>query len=93
MKLAKSEKFINEVNSFKSKIEKVTDENIKKDLSQTLSKLIQEVNYIDSQHNELSIQKRLPETIDSSRNTIGSYRKRLNDMLTSWEKKSKTTVI
>lgn len=86
MKLSDNEKFKKEVEIFKSKIEKITDERIRKELLQTLGKLIHEVNYIDHQHRELEIIHRLPETINSSRSAISSYRKKLNDMLASWEK-------
>jgi hypothetical protein len=90
MKLSKSETFLKEVAAYKSKIESVTDEKIKKDLSLTLGKLIQEVTYIDQQHDELSIQKRLPETVNNSRSSIGNYRKKLNRTIELWNDHQKS---
>lgn len=92
MNLSNSEIFKKEVNNFKSRIEKIDDEKIRKDLLQMLGKLIHEVNYIDHQHRELEIIHRLPETINSSRTTVSNYRKKLNDTLASWEKHTQKKV-
>ena len=86
MKISDSKQFLNEVESFRTRISLIDDDQTKKELSAILGKLIQEVNYIDFQHSELSLTKRLPENINTSRDAISKYRKKLHSVLEVWEK-------
>jgi hypothetical protein len=81
MQLANSERFKNEYNSFKEKINAVQDETVKKELNGLLKQLVAEVNAIDRIYQN-------PSTISLSstkgpdhRINLSNIRKKLADAL------------
>lgn len=81
--LENSERFKKEYRDFSDRISKLTDENLKKELSQKLTELLREVRYIDKQHEDIYVQKAIPATVPDSRSKLTELRrfidKRLKD--------------
>lgn len=75
--IEQSEKFKTEVDNFNKKIESITNENIKTELTGLLRKLIHEVRLIDTQHQELFYGKKLSSTVSDNRQRILEIRKKL----------------
>jgi hypothetical protein len=89
MLLAKSEKFLKEYKEFKTRIASVTDEKVQSDLNLLLAQLVKAITAIDSQHQELTYQQKLPDVINISRENIMNSRKKLLQLLESWERQVK----
>jgi hypothetical protein len=89
MLLSKSEQFLKEYNDFKRRISEVSDEKVKSDLSLLLSQLVKAIQSIDACHQELTYQQSLPDSINISRETVMSTRKKLIQLLDSWDRQVK----
>jgi hypothetical protein len=89
MLLAKSEKFLKEYNEFKTRIAAVSDEKVRSDLNLLLSQLVKAITAIDSQHQELSYQQKLSDVINVSRENVMNSRKKLLQLLESWDRQVK----
>lgn len=92
MLLSKSEQFLKEHNDFKARISAVTDSKVQSDLNLLLAQLVQAVKTIDSHHQELAYQQKLPDVINISRENIMNSRKRLIQLLESWERQAKAAI-
>ena len=86
MLLSKSEQFVREYNEFKQRISEITDEKVKSDTALLLSQLVKAIHSIDSHHQELTYQTRLPDVINISRETVMNTRKKIIQMLDSWDR-------
>lgn len=87
--LEKSEKFQNEYNLFKEKIENIDNDKIKNDLNILLTKLLSEVRAIDNQHRSIYERRYQPSMTDDSRSKIIEIRKKISKTLDDWEKSKK----
>jgi hypothetical protein len=84
--LENNEQFKNEFNDFKSRINKITNESLKKTLNDKLTNLLREVRTVDQSHeNLLNANQISPLTLDS-RNKIKELRILLTSRLAEWEK-------
>ena len=81
-----SEKFKTEYNSFKSRISEITNEKVKTELNGLLLLLLREVRNLDSQHQDIFINKELPASVTEIRSKIGDTRKSLLKRLEDWER-------
>jgi predicted component of type VI protein secretion system len=77
MQLSKNENFLREFRDFSSKIERVTDEGIKKELSALLNKLMLEVKAIDKQHEDMFIGNKMMDSITDHRESLLNIRKKI----------------
>ena len=83
--IERSEKFQNEYNNFSSRIDAITDENVKAELNLLLKNLVFEVRAIDKQHDELMTKHQLPSMVTELRTKIMDIRKRLSKRLEEYE--------
>lgn len=90
MLLAKSEQFLKEYNEFKTRISTVTDDKVRSDLNLLLAQLVKAIKSVDSHHQELAYQQRLPDVINISRENIMNTRKKLIQLLDSWDRQTKS---
>jgi hypothetical protein len=90
MLLSKSEQFLKEYNDFKRRISEVADEKIKSELNLLLSQLVKAIQSIDTHHQELTYQQRLPDVINISRENVMNTRKKLIQLLDSWDRQVKS---
>lgn len=86
LSLYKSERFQNELNSYKEKIEKVEDLKIKSHLENYLSKLVAQVKHLDANHEEMIFSKQIKEMSGDNREKIIEIRKVLDKSITDYFK-------
>jgi uncharacterized membrane protein YccC len=86
MQLSKNENFLREFRDFSSKIERVTDEGIKKELSALLNKLMLEVKAIDKQHEDMFISNKMMDSITDHREALSNIRKKIAAKLADCER-------
>ena len=75
LNLEKSENFQKEYNEFNEKISAVSNESVKLELQGMLQNLLKAVKYLDQQHQDLSLNNRLPTGAVDSRQNIVLIRK------------------
>ena len=81
MSLLNSDRFRNEYKQFQTQIESISDESAKKELSELLGKLVNEVRKLDSMHQELGMRPRLPTGSDETKSRIIELRKQIQTKL------------
>lgn len=79
--LPNNETFLKEREMFLEKIKNLPDGKFKQEMSDTLSKLTNEVYKIENLHEEVIFNRRIPEQISALRSNIMSYRKYLHSNL------------
>ena len=85
LNLEKSENFQKEYNAFNEKISAVSNQSVKLELQGMLQNLLKEVKYLDQQHQDLSLNNRLPTGAVDSRQNIVLIRKQLITKLRDWK--------
>ena len=85
LNLEKSENFQKEYNEFNKQISAVSNESVKLELQGMLQNLLKEVKYLDQQHQDLSLNTRLPSAAIDTRQNIVLIRKNLMSKLRDWE--------
>ena len=85
LNLEKSENFQKEYNEFNKQISAVSNESVKLELQGMLQNLLKEVKYLDQQHQDLSLNNRLPSAAIDTRQNIVLIRKNLMSKLRDWE--------
>jgi len=85
LNLEKSENFQKEYNTFNEKISAVSNESVRLELQGMLQNLLKEVKYIDQQHQDLSLNNRLPSGAIDTRQNIILIRKNLMNKLRDWK--------
>ena len=85
LNLEKSENFQKEYNEFNKQISTVSNESVRLELQGMLQNLLKEVRYIDQQHQDLSLNNRLPAGAIDSRQNVVLIRKNLISKLRDWE--------
>ena len=85
LNLEKSENFQKEYNEFNEKISAVSNESVKLELQGMLQNLLKAVKYLDQQHQDLSLNNRLPTGAVDSRQNIVLIRKNLINKLRDWK--------
>ena len=84
--LENSEKFKTEFNDFKSRINKITNDSLKKTLSDKLTNLLREIRTVDQAHENIFNANQISSVTVDSRNKIKELRIFLLERLTEWEK-------
>ena len=88
LNLEKSENFQKEYNEFNENISAFSNESVKLELQGMLQNLLKEVKYIDQQHQDLSLNNRLPSGAIDTRQNIVLIRKQLINKLRDWKEVS-----
>lgn len=81
MQLSKSPRFLQEYEDFKNKIDKISNPDKKKELTDLLNQLVNEVRALDNKHNEISQLSRLPSSVGDIRESLFNIRKTLSSRL------------
>lgn len=79
--LLRSERFQNEYNSFKTKIDAITNTSVKAELEVLLNTLVSEVKLLDSQHQDIASSKNLVTTNNDIKGKIADIRKKIDSKL------------
>lgn len=81
MKLESNEKFTKDLNRYKQALENMPTQESKNKLEYLIRTLVNEIRYLDSQHDELNISKTLPNTIIDSRTKIYEIRNKIENLI------------
>jgi hypothetical protein len=92
LSLYKSEKFQNEVRSFKDRISKVDDLKLKTNLENQINKLESIVKSLDSQFEEMIYSKQIGSNSNDTRSRISDIRKFIDSKLLDFEKAKKLSI-
>lgn len=85
MLLSQNDRFQKELKEFRSKIESITDVQIKEQLQNLLSKLIKNVRDLDDCHKQLYTTNKLPVSVNETKSSILELRQELAKKLKEWE--------
>jgi hypothetical protein len=86
LELIKSQRFQTEYQTYQSKIEKISDENIKNQATVLLKTLVVEIKKLDSQHQDMFSGNQIPMGLGDARNNITSIRKKIDRLCKDCEK-------
>ena len=78
LSIEKSEKFQKELNDWTMQLEKVTNENVKKEISLLLNNLVKQVRLLDNCHNDLGTTNRISTNTLEFRQAILEIRKAIH---------------
>lgn len=92
LSLYNSEKFQNEVRSFKDRISKVDDLKLKTNLENQINKLESIVKSLDSQFEEMIYSKQIGSNSNDTRSRISDIRKFIDSKLLDFEKAKKLSI-
>jgi hypothetical protein len=84
--LENSERFKTEFNDWRSRINNVTNDQVKTELNEKLNQLLREVRAVDQQHRDILMAKQLPNMIADSRTTLTDLRQSITRQLEDYEK-------
>ena len=84
LSLYNSEKFQKELKIYKEQIEKISDDTVKKNVENLISKLISEVKRLDSQHEEMIINRQMSSSGQDFKTKITEIRKSIDKKLKDW---------
>lgn len=88
LNLEKSENFQTEYKMFNDKISAISNESVRLELQGMLQNLLKEIRYLDQQHQDLSLNNRLPAGAIDTRQNITLIRKNLMNKLRDWKESS-----
>jgi hypothetical protein len=77
MRLEKNERFVKEYSEFDRKISKISDDRIKKDMTQLLNQLLGEVRELDRKHQDLVISANVLSNATENREKLQTIRKKI----------------
>jgi hypothetical protein len=86
LELIKSPRFQTEYQMYHTKIEKITNDDIKNQATILLKKLVNEVKNLDNQHQEMFSGNQLPMGLGDVRSGIVNIRKKLDTLLRDYER-------
>jgi hypothetical protein len=86
LELIKSQRFQEEYQTYQTKIEKISDENIKNQATVLLKTLVNEIKKLDSQHQDMFSGNQIPMGLGDARNNITSIRKKIDKICKDCEK-------
>jgi hypothetical protein len=81
MQLSKSPKFLQEYEEFKNKINKISNPDKKRELTDLLNQLVNEVRALDNKHAEITQFSKLPSSVSDIRENLFNIRKTLSNRL------------
>lgn len=85
LNLEKSENFQTEYKMFNDKISAISDESVRLEMQGMLQNLLKEIRHLDQQHQDLSLNNRLPTGAVDTRQNITLIRKSLMNKLRDWK--------
>jgi len=85
MLLSQNEKFLNEYSNFKTRIEKIQNEQQKSDLMGLLNEMVSTVKDIDKKHELLAMRSKMPTPGDDPRTKLFDLRKKIDLRLREYE--------
>lgn len=85
LSLIKSKHFLKEYTDFQTRISKITNEPLKKELSGLMGKLLGEVKVLDSHHHDLVNTNHLPAISSDVKSNITEIRKTITRKLADYE--------
>lgn len=86
LSLYNSERFQNELKTYKEQIDRVTDLRIKSQLENHLAKLVSQVKHLDTHHEEMIFTKQIKEMSGENRDKILDIRKFLDKTIRDYYK-------
>jgi hypothetical protein len=84
--LVKSERFQSEYTLYQSRVNMISNEEVKRQAEILLRSLVNEVTKLDNQHQEMFSRNQMPTTVGDVRGGILAIRKKLDTLVTDWEK-------
>jgi hypothetical protein len=88
LELIKSSRFQEEYKTYRTKIDTITDTNIRSQAETLLNNLVNEVRKIDKQHQEMFSGNQVPMALGDVRTGVISLRKKLDTLLKDWANQS-----
>lgn len=86
LSLKQSPAFQKEYSTWKSQINEITDnDQLKKELSSLLGELVSQVNFLDTQHQDLSVNNRLSNQSTESKDRLLEIRKTIDKKLKDYK--------
>lgn len=85
LELIKSSRFQAEYQMYQSKIESITDTDIKNQASLLLKTLVSEIKKLDNQHQEMFSGNQIPMALGDVRSNIITIRKKIDRLCKDWE--------
>ncbi len=85
MQLIKHPRFLDEYKKWNEKISKIKEEDKKAEMIRLMHQLVAEVKKLDTQHDELLIKPSLNSSVDETRQTLTSIRRKIHSTLQTYE--------
>ena len=86
LELIKSQRFQEEYQTYQTKIDKISNEDIKNQATVLLKTLVNEIKKLDSQHQDMFSGNQIPMGLGDARNNITSIRKKIDRLCRDCEK-------
>lgn len=86
LEILKSERFQEEYTLYQSRINKITNQEIKSQAEVLLKRLVNEVKKLDSQHQDMFSGNQLPTALGDVKGNISTLRKKIDTMVRDWER-------
>jgi hypothetical protein len=86
LELIKSQRFQEEYQTYQTKIEKISNEDIKNQATVLLKTLVNEIKKLDSQHQDMFSGNQIPMGLGDVRSNITNIRKKLDKLCKDYEK-------
>jgi len=86
LSLLKSERFQKEYSDFQTKISAITNESVKRETTDLLNLLVNEIRTLDNGHIEVIGSASLPAGVVDTRNRISEVRNKLVQKLDAWQR-------
>jgi hypothetical protein len=86
LELIKSQRFQEEYQTYQTKIEKISNEDIKNQATVLLKTLVNEIKKLDSQHQDMFSGNQIPMGLGDVRSNITNIRKKLDKLCRDYEK-------
>jgi len=84
-KLQFDERWLADYENFQKAISEISDFNLQRELTDVLTKLKAEVEYIDSSHEQLFMTGKIPTEVTELRSNIATYRKILEEGISAYK--------
>lgn len=85
-KLSNSQRFVEDYKNYQKRILEVSDPELQKELTSTLLKLREKIQFVDRSHEQVFITGRIPTDISDLRTEVIKFKQSLDTKLSAWEK-------
>jgi hypothetical protein len=86
LELIKSQRFLEEYQTYQTKIDKISNEDIKNQATVLLKTLVNEIKKLDSQHQDMFSGNQIPMGLGDVRSNITNIRKKIDRLCKDYEK-------